>query len=97
MIAIRDRVIIKPDAKEEYTHGGIILLTESQKELPSWGVIVSVGQGKGGSKVTTNAGDYVMFNKYAATPFDHKGANYVVIRFGELFVVEDKGVGSIKV
>ncbi len=90
MTPIHDRVIIKPDDKEERTQGGIIL-TDGQIERPSSGVIISVGRNKDGMPLKgIEVGMRVRFNKHAGTEFDHEGVTYQVIRYDELYIEIDE-------
>ena len=77
MVTLRplaDRVIIKPQAKEERTKGGIYLPDTASKEKPQQGTVVAVGPGRmldNGKRVAIDlsVGDQVVFAKYAGTEF----------------------------
>ena len=68
-----ERVIIKPSEQESTTKGGIFL-PDTAKEKPQEGEVVAVGPGRAtddGSRVAMelNAGDKVIYSKYAGTEF----------------------------
>ncbi len=63
-----DRIVVKREASQEQTAGGI-LLPESAKDKPSRGTVVSVGDGKlladgSRSKLQVAPGDQVLFTTY---------------------------------
>jgi chaperonin GroES len=77
MIKLRplgDRVIVKPVTREEKTKGGIYLPDTASKEKPMEGTVIAVGPGRimdDGKRtpVDVNAGDRIVFAKYAGTEF----------------------------
>lgn len=84
MKPISDRVIIIPDEQQHTTSGGIII-PNGLKELPASGTVVSVGRNKDGSDSGLKEGDKVVYNKYAATDFEHDGEAYKVLRIDEVY------------
>lgn len=83
---INDRVVIKPDAPEEKTQGGIIL-PETAQEKPRRGTVVAVGSGKPGQTMTLKAGDVVMFGKYAGNEIEEGGEEFLVMREDDILVI----------
>jgi len=88
-----DRVVIKPLAREEVTKSGLVL-PDTAKEKPQQGEIVAVGPGRvldSGERVTLdlNAGDRVLFAKYAGTEFKHED--------DELLILSEKDVLAVMV
>ncbi len=88
-----DRVVVKPSDREEMTRGGIVL-PDTAKEKPQQGEIVAVGPGRvldSGERVTLdlNAGDRVLFAKYAGTEFKHED--------DELLILSEKDVLAVMV
>ena len=88
-----DRVVIKPLAREETTKSGLVL-PDTAKEKPQQGEIVAVGPGRvldSGERVTLdlNAGDRVLFAKYAGTEFKHED--------DELLILSEKDVLAVMV
>ncbi len=69
-----DRVVIRPQPREEKTKGGIFLPDTASKERPMQGEVLAVGEGRlndNGERVPMNVkvGDHVVFAKYAGTEF----------------------------
>jgi chaperonin GroES len=78
-----ERVLIKREAVETKTAGGIILQTESQ-ERPVQGLVKGVGAGVEGISV----GDTVIFGKYASSAtVDVEGQTLEVIDTSEVKAV----------
>ena len=81
---LADRVLIKRLPEEETTRGGIII-PDSAKEKPQRGEVVAVGHGKHDEKgdkikMELEAGDKVLFGKYAGTEIKLDGEEYVIMR-----------------
>lgn len=79
MKPIGDRVLVKVDATEDQTKGGV-LLPESAKEKPVSGVVVAVGPGKDDEEMKLAAGEKVMYFKYAGDKLmTSDGSEYVTL------------------
>lgn len=79
-----ERVIIKPSEQESTTKGGIFL-PDTAKEKPQEGEVVAVGPGRvtdDGSRVAMelNAGDKVIYSKYAGTEYKDGDEEYLILR-----------------
>ncbi len=79
-----DRVVIKPAEREEKTKSGIFLPDTATKERPQEGTILAVGEGRrddNGKLVPMNvqAGDKVLFAKYAGTEFKVDDVDYLIL------------------
>jgi chaperonin GroES len=96
---LHDRVIVKPDAVEEKTEGGIII-PDTAKEKPQRGTIVSVGGGTGNliqdeQKITTrranpltvSVGDIVLYGKYAGTEIRIEGQSLLIMRENDILAI----------
>ena len=83
---LADRVLIKPDAAEEKTAGGLII-PETAKEKPLVGTVVAAGPGTEEIKMEVKAGDKVLYGKYAGTEITHEGETYLMMRQNDLFAV----------
>src|SRR5205085_2305761 len=71
MRPLGDRVVVKPDSKEETTRSGIII-PDTAKEKPQQGIVTAVGSGRLLDNGTRSAmelheGDHVLFAKYGGT------------------------------
>lgn len=89
---LHDRVIVEVfENKENKTKGGIIL-PDTSKEKPNFGVVVSVGNGafQDGKRIemTVHAGDKVIFGKYAGTEInDATGKKYLIMKESDILCV----------
>jgi chaperonin GroES len=96
MIKLRplgDRVIVKPVTREEKTKGGIYLPDTASKEKPMEGTVIAVGPGRimdDGKRtpVDVNAGDRIVFAKYAGTEFKTEDdEEYLIISEKDIMAV----------
>ena len=76
---LADRVLIKPAAAEEKTIGGIII-PDSAKEKPLRGEVLAAGEGTKDEAMVLNAGDQVLYGKYAGTELELDGEKYLIMR-----------------
>lgn len=86
-----DRIIIELVEEEEKTASGIVL-PDTAKEKPQQGRVVSVGSGRvadNGSKITpeVEAGNIVIFAKFAGTELKYEGKDYLVLREDDILAV----------
>lgn len=86
MKPINDRVVIKPAPAEETTKGGIII-PDTAKEKPQRGEVIAVGPGKDGNLMTVQAGDVVLYGKYAGQEISFDGNDYIIMREDDILVV----------
>lgn len=90
--AIEDKVIIQVDNKsEEVTSSGLIL-TKTNDEKTTEGIVSSVGPGMvfpDGSRLELDlkVGDRVTFSKFAGTEVEDDGKSYVILPYREIFAV----------
>ncbi|MGI8476519.1 MAG: co-chaperone GroES [Thermomicrobiales bacterium] len=73
MKPLGDRVVVKPQPREEATKSGIVL-PDTAKEKPQRGTIMAAGEGRrddDGARIAMDVkvGDIVLFAKYAGTEF----------------------------
>lgn len=86
-----DRLVVKPQPKEEVTKSGIVL-PDTAKEKPMEGTVVAVGPGRRndeGQRIAMDVaeGDRVLFAKYAGTEWKHDDE--------ELLILSEKDVLAI--
>jgi len=86
MKPINDRVVVKPAGAEEKTKGGIII-PDTAKEKPQRGEVVAVGPGKDGNLMNVQAGDIVLYGKYAGQELNYEGEDYIIMREDDILVV----------
>jgi chaperonin GroES len=87
---IGDRIIVRREAAEEKTSGGIIL-PDTAKNKPQKGEVIAVGPGKvkdDGTRapMQLKAGDKVLFTSWAGDEFKDRG------RDGEILVMHEGDV-----
>ena len=79
---LKDRIVVKPVEEDSKTAGGIYL-PDTAKEKPQAGDVIAVGPGKyiesKGEHVPppVEAGDRVIFGKYAGTEIRVDGEEYI--------------------
>ena len=89
-----DRVVVRRNAEEETTAGGI-LLPGSAKEKPNQGEIIAVGDGKvldsGDIRpLAVKVGDTVVFGQYAGSnTIEIDGEELIIMGESEIFAVVD--------
>ena len=81
---LADRVVIKPQEREEKTKGGLFLPDTASKEKPQQGKVMAVGEGRlddSGKRVplSLQAGDTVLFAKYAGTDIKIDDEDYLIL------------------
>ncbi len=76
---LADRVLVKPAAAEEKTVGGIII-PDSAKEKPLRGEVLAVGEGTKDEAMVLEAGDQVLYGKYAGTELELDGEKFLIMR-----------------
>jgi chaperonin GroES len=91
MKPLGNRVVVEPIEQEEVTAGGIVL-PETAKEKPQKGRVLSVGPGdrdESGKRIPmdVNAGDMVLFAKYAGTEIKVEGKKLLILRESDLLAI----------
>ena len=88
-----DRVVVKPQPKEETTRSGIVI-PDTAKEKPQEGTVTAVGIGRlldNGERAAMELreGDHVLFAKYGGTDIILDDENYLVLRETDILAVLD--------
>jgi chaperonin GroES len=88
-----DRVVVKPQPKEETTRSGIVI-PDTAKEKPQEGTVTAVGSGRlldsgERSAMELREGDHVLFAKYGGTDIILDDENYLVLRETDILAVLD--------
>ena len=87
-----DRVVVRRNAEEETTAGGI-LLPGSAKEKPNQGEVIAVGNGKALDNgdirpLAVKVGDKVVFGQYAGSnTIEVDGEELIIMGESEIFAV----------
>ncbi|UTC62109.1 co-chaperone GroES [Treponema sp. OMZ 788] len=79
-----DRVLVKPDAVETKTAGGIII-PDTAQEKTQRGVVVAVGDDK--EKIKVSVGQKVIHDKYAGTQIQLDGVDHLILKANDLVAV----------
>ena len=79
-----DRVLVKPDAVETKTAGGIII-PDTAQEKTQRGVVVAVGEDK--EKIKVSVGQKVIHDKYAGTQIQIDGVDHLILKSNDLVAV----------
>ena len=86
-----DRVLVKPNAAETKTSGGIII-PDTAKEKPQKGKVIAVGKGKYADQsgnlipMQISVGDSVMYSKYGGTEISLDGEDYLIMRASDILM-----------
>jgi chaperonin GroES len=88
-----DRVVVKPEPKEETTRSGIVI-PETAKENPQEGTVTAVGSGRlldngGRASLELRQGDHVLFAKYSGTEMIVDDEIYLILRENDVLAVLD--------
>jgi chaperonin GroES len=91
MRPLHDRVIVKREAEERKSPGGIVI-PDTAAEKPIFGKILAVGKGKVLENGTVRAldvkvGDKILFGKYSGTEVKMDGDELVVMREEDVMAV----------
>ena len=87
---LSDRVVVKMLESEETTKSGIVL-PGSAKEKPQEAEVVAIGPGAivDGKTVPmeVKVGDKVLMSKYAGTEVKYNGAEYTILKQGDILEI----------
>lgn len=83
---LSDRVLIQPAPAEEVTVSGIII-PDSAKEKPLKGTVVAAGPGTKDEDMQLNAGDTVLYGKYAGTEVEIDGEKMLIMRQSDVLAI----------
>ena len=83
---LADRVLVRPVAAEEKTIGGIII-PDSAKEKPLRGEVIAVGNGTKDEAMVLNAGEQVLYGKYAGTELEYEGEKFLIMRQSDVLAI----------
>lgn len=86
-----DRVVVKPEAKEEKSAMGIIIPDSAKQDAPSKGTVVAVGPGRfedgNHVAVAVSVGDSVLFSKYGYDEVKIDGTEYYILSESSILAV----------
>jgi chaperonin GroES len=81
---IGDRVLLKVEAAETKTAGGLIIPDTAQEKTQT-GKVIAVGDDKDAIKV--KKGDKVMYDKYAGTSVKIDGIDHLVVKMQDIIAI----------
>jgi chaperonin GroES len=88
---LSDRVVVKPQAKEETTAAGIIIPDSAKQDAPSKGTVVAVGPGRYDDgdliPMSVQVGDTVLFSKYGFDEVKVDGQDYYILSESSVLAV----------
>ncbi|XP_071741539.1 20 kDa chaperonin, chloroplastic-like [Rutidosis leptorrhynchoides] len=95
-----DRVLVKINAAEEKSAGGILLPSTAQSK-PQGGEVVAVGEGRtiGSHKVEVDVktGTSVVYSKYAGTEVQFNGTNHLLLKEDDIVgILETDDIKDLK-
>jgi chaperonin GroES len=86
-----DRVVVEPLEETEEMRGGLYI-PDTAKEKPQQGTVVAVGPGRlndDGDRIPmeVKTGDRVLYGKYAGTEVTIEGAQYLIVKEGDVLAI----------
>ena len=88
---LHDRVVVKREAEERKSAGGIVI-PDTASEKPTFGKVIAVGKGKilengETSTLDVKVGDRVLFGKYSSTEVKVDHQDLVVMRQDDVMAI----------
>jgi len=92
---LHDRLIVKREAEERKSPGGIVI-PDTATEKPTFGKVIAVGKGKVLESGEVRApdvktGDKILFGKYSGTEVKVAGEEFVVRREEDVMAIVESG------
>jgi chaperonin GroES len=89
---LEDKVVVKPIVETEKKSASGLIISSVEKEKPTEGIVVAVGNGAtfaDGTKMTIDlsVGDKVIYSKYSGTEIEHNGEDLVILPYRDIFAV----------
>ena len=81
---LSDRVLVKTEAMEEKTAGGLFIPQTAQEKTQT-GLVVEIGDDK--ELITVKPGQKVMYDKYAGTAVTIDGDDHLLLRISDVLAV----------
>lgn len=81
---LSDRVLIKTEAAEEKTAGGLFIPQTAQEKTQT-GTVIEIGDDKDVIKV--KKGQKVMYDKYAGTTISLDNEDHLLLRFSDILAI----------
>lgn len=89
---LEDKVLVKPIIEAEKKSAAGLIISTLEKEKPTEGIVVAVGNGAtfaDGTKMTLDVkpGEKVIYSKYSGTEIEHDGEKFVILPYRDIFAV----------
>ena len=89
---LSNHLFLEPLEEEKTTKSGIVIPDSAEKERPTRGKVVAVGEGKLNEKgevlpMSVKVGDIVLFKKYGPDEVELEGKKYLVAEEGDILAV----------
>lgn len=89
---LEDKVVIEPIVEAEKKSASGLIITTTEKEKPTEGIVIAVGTGAtfaDGTKMTIDlsVGDKVIYSKYSGNEIEHDGKKLVILPYRDIFAV----------
>lgn len=88
MKPLYERVLIRPNKKENKTQGGI-MLPEKAVKRPNIGTVIACGDGTSTNPMKVKTGDLVLCNRFAGAELTFKGEKCYMVMSNEIMAVLD--------
>ena len=93
---LHDRVVVRRIEEDERTRGGIII-SDTAKEKPEQGEVISVGPGARDEKgalqpLDVKAGDRVLFGKWSGTEVKIDGEDLLIMKESDILGIVEEAV-----
>lgn len=85
---LHERVIVKEVPTPERTQGGLFIPTEA-KEIPTEGIVHSMGGNVNKEGEDLRKGDRVLYMKYAGLPIKLNGEEHRILMVNDIIAVRD--------
>lgn len=79
-----DRVLLKTEAGEEKTSGGLFIPQTAQEKTQT-AVVTAIGDDT--DVITVKVGDRVMYDKYAGTQVKIDGDDHLIVNFSDIIAI----------
>ena len=88
-----DRVLVRRVEAQDKTAGGLFL-PEAAKEKPQQAEVIAIGNGRYGKNnelipLTVQAGDKILFGKYAGDEIKLDGVDHIILREQDILAIVD--------
>jgi len=86
LVPLGDRVVLKQLEAEETTKSGIVLPGQAQ-EKPQQAEVIAVGPDGKEVKMEVEAGNKVIYSKYAGTEVKLDGEEYIIVKQNDILAI----------